>query len=44
AHMGSMTAITISIALLLDFFFLPVLLLRFDRSAPSVPSVSVQID
>ncbi|MDU9047713.1 MAG: MMPL family transporter [Candidatus Electrothrix sp. Rat3] len=37
AHMGSMTAITISLALLLDFFFLPVLLLRFDRSAPSVP-------
>ncbi|MCI5142555.1 MAG: RND family transporter, partial [Candidatus Electrothrix sp. ATG1] len=36
AHMGSMTAITISFALLLDFFFLPVLLLRFDRSAPSV--------
>ncbi|MCI5159874.1 MAG: RND family transporter, partial [Candidatus Electrothrix sp. AUS1_2] len=38
AHMGSMTAITISFALLLDFFFLPVLLLRFDASAPSVPA------
>ncbi|XCN71251.1 MAG: MMPL family transporter [Candidatus Electrothrix aestuarii] len=36
AHMGSMTAITISFALLLDFFFLPVLLLRFDGSTPSV--------
>ncbi|RWX44952.1 hypothetical protein H206_01161 [Candidatus Electrothrix aarhusensis] len=40
AHMGSMTAITISFALLLDFFFLPVLLLQFDRSAPSAPSIS----
>lgn len=35
AHMGSMTAITISFALLLDFFFLPVLLLRFDCSGSS---------
>ena len=38
AHMGSMTAITISFALLLDFFFLPVLLLLFDGSAPSLPA------
>jgi predicted RND superfamily exporter protein len=37
AHMGGMTAITISFALLLDFFFLPVLLLQFDRSVPAPP-------
>jgi predicted RND superfamily exporter protein len=37
SHMGSMTAITISFALLLDFFFLPVLLLRCDRSSQAVP-------
>ncbi|MCI5165717.1 MAG: RND family transporter [Candidatus Electrothrix sp. GM3_4] len=42
AHMGSMTAITISFALLLDFFFLPVLLLQFDRSTPSVPAQTAQ--
>ena len=35
AHMGSMTAMTISFALLLDFLFLPVLLLRFDRLSKS---------
>ncbi|MCI5124289.1 MAG: RND family transporter, partial [Candidatus Electrothrix sp. AR5] len=47
SHMGSMTAITISFALLLDFFFLPVLLLRFDRSSvptSSVSSAPVQLD
>lgn len=37
SHMGSMTAITISFALLLDFFFLPVLLLRCDQSPQAVP-------
>ncbi len=37
SHMGSMTAITISFALLLDFFFLPVLLLRCDRSPQIMP-------
>lgn len=31
SHMGGMTAITISFALLLDFFFLPVLLMKLDR-------------
>ena len=44
AHMGSMTAITISFALLLDFFFLPVLLLQFDRSAPPASSAPAQTD
>lgn len=40
AHMGSMTAITISFALLLDFFFLPVLLLQFDRPRASLSALS----
>ncbi|MBU1140428.1 MAG: MMPL family transporter, partial [Proteobacteria bacterium] len=31
AHMGAMTALTISLALLLDFFFLPALLLKMDK-------------
>ncbi len=31
SHMGSMTALTISLALLLDFFFLPALLLKLDQ-------------
>ncbi|XOF34008.1 MAG: efflux RND transporter permease subunit [Candidatus Electrothrix sp. YB6] len=33
AHLGGMTVITISFALLFDLFFLPVLLIQFDRSA-----------
>ncbi|MBU0943787.1 MAG: MMPL family transporter [Proteobacteria bacterium] len=31
AHMGAMTSLTISLALLLDFFFLPTLLLKMDK-------------
>ena len=31
SHMGSMTAITIAFALLLDFFFVPTLLLKVDK-------------
>jgi uncharacterized protein len=31
AHMGAMTALTVSLALLLDFFFLPTLLLKLDK-------------
>lgn len=34
ADMGMMTAITIALALLIDFLLLPVLLLFFDRSEP----------
>jgi predicted RND superfamily exporter protein len=32
SHMGGMTVITITLALLLDFFLLPALLLKLDRT------------
>ena len=33
SHMGAMTALTIVFALLMDFFFLPTLLLKMDSSS-----------